>query len=245
MSSKDLTELSPRILKEYINAYHISAKSAIEKSDLVKIIFNARPISNENECHYRFNRNNPNTEPSKRRNNQPWQKQWQQQQQQSYQQRYAQQQQQQQSQRQTPPQSQPTRQPPPQTQPQGQHAKPTMSKSTPTSTTDNLSLHDMIKSNIDPSSLSVRTLKSILKANFVQQSHVIEKAELVRLVQRLLDQQKQEMSSSSSSDDSLCRVCCDAQQNCVFLDCGHMVTCMDCAKKVSKLGMINKWLICV
>jgi hypothetical protein len=87
----------------------------------------------------------------------------------------------------------------------------------------------LVKGKVDPSTLSVRTLKSILKANFVEQSHVIEKAELIRLVTRLMDQHKQEQ---STNEESLCRVCCDAQQNCVFLDCGHMVTCMDCAKKV-------------
>jgi hypothetical protein len=97
----------------------------------------------------------------------------------------------------------------------------------------------MVKANIDPASLSVRTLKSILKANFVEQSHVIEKSELVKLVQRLADQHKSdrnttEESETGGNDDNLCRVCFDAQQNCVFLDCGHMVTCMDCAKKVGK-----------
>lgn len=87
---------------------------------------------------------------------------------------------------------------------------------------------------MDPSSLSVRTLKALLKANFVEQSHVIEKAELVKLVNRLIEQHKQSQSQDNTRDDTLCRICLDAEQNCVFLDCGHMVSCMDCAKKVRK-----------
>ncbi|KAI8387268.1 zinc finger, C3HC4 type-domain-containing protein [Blakeslea trispora] len=92
----------------------------------------------------------------------------------------------------------------------------------------------MVKANIDPASLSVKTLKSILKANFVEQSHVIEKSELIKLVVRLVDQYKAENDQNSISGDesNMCRICFDAQQNCVFLDCGHMVTCMECAKKL-------------
>lgn len=105
-----------------------------------------------------------------------------------------------------------------------------------------LSLDDIIRSRIDPASLSVRTLKAILRANFVAQDHALEKSELVTRVQRLADERKKELESRqdphSFSDDSLCRICCDAQQNCVFLDCGHMVTCMDCGKQASiDLGM--------
>ncbi|KAI7901667.1 zinc finger, C3HC4 type-domain-containing protein [Cokeromyces recurvatus] len=103
----------------------------------------------------------------------------------------------------------------------------------------------MIKAKIDPSSLSVRTLKSILKSNFVEQSHVIEKSELVKLVQRLVDQYKADHTSQNNEtvkDDNLCRICFDAQQNCVFLDCGHMVTCMDCAKKLIETN--NQCPIC-
>ncbi|CAO3637672.1 unnamed protein product [Mucor hiemalis] len=123
--------------------------------------------------------------------------------------------------------------------PQPQSSTPSQRNSPPLSNDNLLSLHDLVKTNIDPASLSVRTLKSILKANFVEQSHVIEKSELVRLVIRLADQHRAEMESDKkneegggSNEDNLCRICFDNQQNCVFLDCGHMVTCMECAKKL-------------
>ncbi|KAI9361920.1 zinc finger, C3HC4 type-domain-containing protein [Pilaira anomala] len=110
-----------------------------------------------------------------------------------------------------------------------------------------ITLQDIIKNEIDPAVLSVRTLKKILKANYVKQSHVIEKSELVKLVNRLVDQHKAELelnkkneddsnnnnnNNNNSNEDSLCRICFDNQQNCVFLDCGHMATCIECAKKL-------------
>lgn len=195
MTSNELIKLPTKLLKEYIQAYHLSTtKSAmIEKSDLVKVIFNARPISNENECYYRFNRGRNNIQQQERTI---------------------------------------TNSNPPRQMNALPAARMSSSKSTPATTNNILTLNDLVKRNIDPSTLPIRTLKSILKANFVEQSHVIEKSELVRLVKRLVNQQKEEESRVASNEDSLCRICCDAQQNCVFLDCGHMVTCMDCAKKV-------------
>lgn len=306
MNSNELSKLSPKLLKEYINAYKLPSKMALEKSDLVRIIFNTRPISNDSELYYRRNRtkptetssaadidrksfsfsnmmqdlftpssnqesnnNNPNTnnneqrrrEEESRRNlqeqrhreeqNRRMQQQQQQQQQQRAQQQ-AQRQRQQQSERERLDRQQREQYRRQQQEQQRQRQsnspqqRPSPQQSPPIPNSENLlSLHDMIKANIDPASLSVRTLKSILKANYVEQSHVIEKSELVKLVVRLVDSYKAEHDSNSGGDsgtggggasgneDTICRICMDAQQNCVFLDCGHMVTCMDCAKKVS------------
>ncbi|KAI9486696.1 MAG: zinc finger, C3HC4 type-domain-containing protein [Benjaminiella poitrasii] len=267
MNSNELSQLSAKELKEYIKAYHLPSKTAIEKSDLVRIIFNTRPISNESECYYRQYRTRPSIVSSSDSNNNGF----------SFSNifqdlfsplsnttdRNSASEQLPQRQRQPPPPPPPNNNnnPPRQQQPRRQFTpSPTPNNSnissrtsTPLSTntnnTDNLlSLHDMIKANIDPASLSVRTLKSILKANFVEQSHVIEKSELVKLVQRLVDQYKAEYTSNDASagagknDDNLCRICFDAQQNCVFLDCGHMVTCMECAKKLIEAN--NQCPIC-
>ncbi|KAK4521786.1 uncharacterized protein ATC70_004322 [Mucor velutinosus] len=298
MNSNELSKLSPKALKEYINAYHLPSKMALEKSDLVRIIFNTRPISNDNELYYRRNRTKPaerhsgsdddrksfsfsnmmqelftpssnnsesnhatnsneqhrREEEQRQRQEQARRMQLQQQQQAQAQARQAQQnaQRQRQAERERlerQQREQYMRQQQEQQQRQRQsntssQQRPPSQPSPPIPNTENLlSLHDMIKSNIDPASLSVRTLKSILKANYVEQSHVIEKSELVKLVIRLVDSYKAEHDSSgggdsgtggggSGNEDTLCRICMDAQQNCVFLDCGHMVTCMDCAKKL-------------
>jgi hypothetical protein len=269
MNSTDLSQLSPKALKEYINAYRLPFKTAIEKSDLVRIIFNTKPISNENEMYYRTSRTKPImnstnndgsnggffsnivqdlfTPPS---SNSPQEEQRRQHREQEIQRQRREQEQRREEQerrsRQEAERERLDRQRREQFLRQQQQSTPNTSPqqqpgaSSPLKNNENvLSLHDMIKSNIDPASLSVRTLKSILKANFVEQSHVIEKSELVKLVIRLIDQHKADNNEGGdgdqhggSNEDSLCRICFDAQQNCVLLNCGHMVTCMDCAKKV-------------
>ncbi|KAG9298428.1 hypothetical protein G9A89_008692 [Geosiphon pyriformis] len=98
------------------------------------------------------------------------------------------------------------------------------------------SLEDIAKSQVDISKLSNKILKQILKENCVDFSGIVEKSELVQKVNRLVDATKSEMSANLSSlgDDALCKICCDAVQNCVILDCGHMSTCMDCGKKLQE-----------
>ncbi|GAA5799994.1 hypothetical protein HPULCUR_005415 [Helicostylum pulchrum] len=281
MTSNELSKLPPKTLKEYIHAYNLPFKSAIEKSDLVRIIFNTRPISNQSETYYRKHRTKQpshneegggnsfsftnivqdifspppvptssnrqeqarqHEEHSRRQREEQLEQARRQREEQEAQARRQREEREQQARRQR--EEQQRRQHAQSTSPTpSSHASPppTRPTSQPQLSNDNLlSLHDLIKNKIDPASLSVRTLKSILKANYVKQSHVIEKSELVKLVVRLADQHRAEMESSKRNDedesggneDLLCRVCFDRQQNCVFLDCGHMATCIECAKKL-------------
>lgn len=93
--------------------------------------------------------------------------------------------------------------------------------------------------------LTVRELKEILVANFVDYKGCVEKNELIEKVRRLYrDRQNEkikgkfrsikilfnkqlflakELDSATASDSELCKVCMDAIADCVFLDCGHMV----------------------
>ncbi|KAI8149961.1 hypothetical protein BJV82DRAFT_585328 [Fennellomyces sp. T-0311] len=278
MNSANLLALTPKQLKKYISAYNLPAKSAIEKDDLVRIILNTRPISNDSEIYYRTHRAPPPQPqpeqetsssspisnfidnifggPSQKKQQREYEEQyrrqqeyhrqqqaWQQQQQQEQarrQQEQARQQQEQvrRQQEQARQQQEQARRRQEEAQRQQQEEQRRRQQQSPPSTRNNdmLSLDDMIRSKIDPSSLSVRTLKAILKANFVEQSHALEKSDLVSRVERLANERKKELADreggSAGSDDTLCRICCDAQQNCVFLDCGHMVTCMDCGKQL-------------
>ncbi|CAF4628555.1 unnamed protein product [Rotaria socialis] len=76
--------------------------------------------------------------------------------------------------------------------------------------------------------LSVRELKEILIANFVDYKGCVEKNELIEKVRRLYrDRQNEkiktkELDNATASDSELCKVCMDAIADCVFLDCGHM-----------------------
>lgn len=94
--------------------------------------------------------------------------------------------------------------------------------------------------------LTVRELKEILVANFVDYKGCVEKPELIEKVRRLYrDRQNEkikgnfffissrnqsfssflakELDNATASDSELCKVCMDAIADCVFLDCGHMV----------------------
>lgn len=37
-----------------------------------------------------------------------------------------------------------------------------------------------------------------------------------------------------SSEDELCKICMDAAINCVLLECGHMVTCTQCGRRLAE-----------
>jgi hypothetical protein len=39
--------------------------------------------------------------------------------------------------------------------------------------------------------------------------------------------------SAISSEDA-CKVCLDSQANCAFIECGHIVSCLNCAKLLTK-----------
>jgi hypothetical protein len=88
--------------------------------------------------------------------------------------------------------------------------------------------------------LGVRELKEILIANFVDYKGCVEKNELIEKVRRLYrDRQNEkikakELDSATASDSELCKVCMDAIADCVFLDCGHMVTCVKCGKLLAE-----------
>ncbi|KAI8361631.1 hypothetical protein B0O80DRAFT_438066 [Mortierella sp. GBAus27b] len=151
-------------------------------------------------------------------------------------------------------------QPPPQTQqsrPRQPQATPGMPTGSSSSITSTLTLEELMTSGTAPSALSIKSIKAILDHHCVTYVGVIEKADLVERLQKLIDntRMEQEMikaqeegtskaptsSKSSSSrgggggtsdDDNLCKICCDAVLNCVMLNCNHMATCMDCGKLV-------------
>ncbi|KAF9984389.1 CCR4-Not complex caf1 ribonuclease subunit Caf1 [Modicella reniformis] len=115
----------------------------------------------------------------------------------------------------------------------------------------NMTLERLMAAGTDPSTLSIKIIKSILDGHCVTYVGVVEKQDLVDRLQKLINNTKAELemikaqeastsenvtasftSSSgggggSSEDDNLCKICCDAALNCVMLNCNHMATCMD------------------
>ncbi|KAJ2758118.1 hypothetical protein H4S06_002850 [Coemansia sp. BCRC 34490] len=111
----------------------------------------------------------------------------------------------------------------------------------------------LVKDGTDPNTLGVKMLKGILKKNHVDFSNIVEKKELVERVERLVRNTKLEMEREATaaaaaaaaedssggkekggggSDDDVCKICWDASINCVFLNCGHMCTCLECGNRI-------------
>ncbi|XP_034025550.1 E3 ubiquitin-protein ligase RNF34-like isoform X2 [Thalassophryne amazonica] len=120
------------------------------------------------------------------------------------------------------------------------------------------SLSDL-SSLMDVEGLSVRQLKEILARNFVNYSGCCEKWELVERVGRLYRETEEnrklleDVSSAGTTDgekvpltvrdDNLCRICMDATIDCVLLECGHMVTCTKCGKRMSECPICRQYVV--
>lgn len=103
-------------------------------------------------------------------------------------------------------------------------------------------------------SLPVSTLKRILRENLVSIDGVIEKSTLIQKVLVLLASFKDEersqftqvtshptlvdhaLSSDFEEDDRLCKICYEKNANCVLLECGHSISCVDCGKELLRLN---------
>ncbi|NXD01733.1 RFFL ligase, partial [Certhia familiaris] len=98
----------------------------------------------------------------------------------------------------------------------------------------------------DINALSVRQLKEILARNFVNYKGCCEKWELLERVTRLYrekDLQHLGAAGPPSTEDNLCRICMDAPIDCVLLECGHMVTCTKCGKRMSECPICRQYVI--
>ncbi|XP_043439639.1 E3 ubiquitin-protein ligase rififylin isoform X3 [Prionailurus bengalensis] len=107
----------------------------------------------------------------------------------------------------------------------------------------------------DIEGLTVRQLKEILARNFVNYKGCCEKWELMERVTRLYKDQKglQHLvcgaedqnggAAPSSVEENLCRICMDSPIDCVLLECGHMVTCTKCGKRMNECPICRQYVI--
>ena len=101
--------------------------------------------------------------------------------------------------------------------------------------------------------LSVKQLKFILRNNFVNFQGVLEKKDLIAKANTLFFQQKKDADSvktdSAQGDaaepigENFCKICWDNPINCVFLECGHMMTCIDCSKQVAECPVCRQNIV--
>ncbi|KAJ8368763.1 hypothetical protein SKAU_G00087910 [Synaphobranchus kaupii] len=98
----------------------------------------------------------------------------------------------------------------------------------------------------DIDALSVRQMKEILARNFVNYKGCCEKWELMERLTRLYNEQIDlqnmvsntgpgtDSSAPAGLEENLCKICMDSPIDCVLLECGHMVTCTKCGKRMSE-----------
>uniref|UniRef100_UPI003AAB6A63 E3 ubiquitin-protein ligase rififylin n=1 Tax=Centroberyx gerrardi TaxID=166262 RepID=UPI003AAB6A63 len=105
----------------------------------------------------------------------------------------------------------------------------------------------------DIEALSVRQLKEILARNFVNYKGCCEKWELMERVTRLYQDQQTLVSNAVDSseaggraaglEENLCKICMDSPIDCVLLECGHMITCTKCGKRMNECPICRQYVV--
>ncbi|XP_068440160.1 E3 ubiquitin-protein ligase rififylin isoform X2 [Clinocottus analis] len=106
----------------------------------------------------------------------------------------------------------------------------------------------------DIEALSVRQLKEILARNFVNYKGCCEKWELMERVTRLYQDQQNLLAAnivnasesgggSAGQEENLCKICMDCPIDCVLLECGHMITCTKCGKRMAECPICRQYVV--
>jgi hypothetical protein len=64
--------------------------------------------------------------------------------------------------------------------------------------------------------------------------------EAIERERQKMEQKVREEMETQAKEDKECVVCLDAEANCLFLNCGHIRVCWDCAKYMEKCCMCQK-----
>ncbi|XP_071093776.1 E3 ubiquitin-protein ligase RNF34-like [Haliotis cracherodii] len=105
--------------------------------------------------------------------------------------------------------------------------------------------------------LTVRQLKEVLANNFVDYKGCCEKTELTDRVKRLWNEEQSNKDKAekmrenadkltgitTSSEQDLCKICMDNTIDCVLLECGHMITCTSCGKRLAECPMCRQYVV--
>ena len=67
----------------------------------------------------------------------------------------------------------------------------------------------------------------------VEQEHHKQKEAIEKMVPNLEKFEELKLEKQKLEEDRLCKICMEAEICCVFIPCGHLITCEDCAKTLS------------
>nr|XP_031825306.1 E3 ubiquitin-protein ligase rififylin [Nomia melanderi] len=91
--------------------------------------------------------------------------------------------------------------------------------------------------------LSVKQLKTLLSTNRVDYKGCTERYELLDKAWRLWQEYKQSKTNTETVDENLCKICWDEPIECVILECGHMVCCLNCGKQMSECPICKQYVV--
>ncbi|XP_074601193.1 E3 ubiquitin-protein ligase RNF34-like [Brevipalpus obovatus] len=92
--------------------------------------------------------------------------------------------------------------------------------------------------------LTVRQIKLLLARNFVDFKGCCEKEELLKKAIRLWREvKKAEKECDDLEESNLCKICMERPLDCVLLECGHVVTCISCGKRMSECPVCRQYVV--
>ncbi|KAJ3269665.1 hypothetical protein HDV01_001137 [Terramyces sp. JEL0728] len=102
----------------------------------------------------------------------------------------------------------------------------------PTRLAETPTIRSIIANKIDIQSLSTKALRQMLLLERVSLKFALERKDLLERAQLLIDNVRKEQ--GNLPEDQICKICCDLAINCVLLECGHLIACMECATELQK-----------
>ena len=93
--------------------------------------------------------------------------------------------------------------------------------------------------------MSARQLKTILSRNFVDFKGCCERDELETKVLRLWRERREaeKQNMDEISDENLCKICMERAIDCVLLECGHMISCVNCGKRLAECPICRQFVV--
>lgn len=102
--------------------------------------------------------------------------------------------------------------------------------------------------------LTVKEMKELLFISFVDFKGCVEKEELKQKVIRLWKEHKNNedkvkkisednTGNGKPQEDEICKICMDAMVDCVLLECGHMVACTECGKRLAECPICRQYVV--
>lgn len=98
--------------------------------------------------------------------------------------------------------------------------------------------------------MSTKQMKELLNFHLVSTRGCLERSDLREKVCQLWEDEKEKRRIRDQSEQStdaegrhMCKVCMSDVVECVLVECGHMVTCLDCGKKLKKCPICRQEIV--